>query len=204
MVRATIDKYTEDVAVDGQRFCELSLVLSPGTISRRAGGRRWPRCGRPAIYEGLIVRMMNDLTSLFIRMVELVAEYRITAAFLRLCGFGGRGRMAHRRHGVPASICWTPRMSAVPIPFPRPAAAGVGILAAFIMAGLTLRIPTTFLFAAILISAVSFYGDYIRISVKFRLVFQVISTVILLFPLLPRLSAHYALSTLGFPRSSSF
>jgi Fuc2NAc and GlcNAc transferase len=70
-------------------------------------------------------------------------------------------------------------------------------LAAFIMAGLTLRIPTTFLFAAIVISAVSFYGDYVRISVKFRLVFQVISALILLFPLLPHLSAQYALSAFG-------
>jgi Fuc2NAc and GlcNAc transferase len=44
---------------------------------------------------------------------------------------------------------------------------------------------------------VSFYGDYIRISVKFRLVFQAISTLILLFPLLPRLSAQYAQSAFG-------
>ena len=71
-------------------------------------------------------------------------------------------------------------------------------MAAFIVAGLTLRIPTTFLFSAILISAVSLYGDYIRISVKFRLFFQALSTFIFLFPVLPRLSAHFALSTFGF------
>jgi Fuc2NAc and GlcNAc transferase len=82
---------------------------------------------------------------------------------------------------------------------PTPRGGGVGILAAFIMAGLTLRIPTTFLFAAILISAVSFFGDYFRISVTFRLVTQVFSTVIFLFPLLPHLTAQYALSMFGFP-----
>jgi Fuc2NAc and GlcNAc transferase len=70
----------------------------------------------------------------------------------------------------------------------------VGILAAFILAGLTLRIPPTFLFAVVLVSAVSFYGDYFRLSVKFRLIVQLISALVFLLPLLPRLGAEGILS----------
>ena len=76
---------------------------------------------------------------------------------------------------------------------------GVGILAAFIVAGLTLRLPTTFLFAVIFLSAASFYGDYLRISVQFRLIVQLIAVLMCLFPLLPRLSENFALSAFGLP-----
>ena len=142
--------------------------------------------------------MMNDLTVLFTQLVALVAEYRTPLLFFACAGLGAAGAwliagIAFREH-----LLDTPNeRSSHSVPTPR--GGGVGILAAFIMAGLTLRIPTTFLFAAILISAVSFYGDYIRISVKFRLVFQVISAALLLFPLLPRLSTQYALSFGVFP-----
>ena len=141
--------------------------------------------------------MMNDLTSLFVRMVELVAQYRIPLLFLGCAAVGAAGAWLMAGMAFRERLLDTPNeRSSHTIPTPR--GGGVGILAAFIMAGLTLRIPTTFLFAAILISAVSFFGDYFRITVKFRLVVQCISTCILLFPLLPRLTAHYALSNFGF------
>jgi Fuc2NAc and GlcNAc transferase len=135
---------------------------------------------------------MNDLTSLFELMVGLVARHRISLLFLGCAALGAAG--AWLIAGVPfrERLLDTPNeRSSHDIPTPR--GGGVGILAAFIMAGLTLRIPTTFLFAAILVSAVSFFGDYFRISVKFRLVVQCISTCIFLFPLLPRLAAIDAL-----------
>ncbi len=141
--------------------------------------------------------MIHDLTTFFVQMVELVAQYRTALLFVSCVGLGAAGAwliasMPFREH-----LLDTPNeRSSHAIPTPR--GAGVGILAAFILAGLTLRIPTTFLFAAILISAVSFYGDYVRISVQLRLVLQILSTLIFLFPLLPRLSAHYALSTFGY------
>jgi Fuc2NAc and GlcNAc transferase len=141
--------------------------------------------------------MIHDLTTFFVRMVELVAQYRTTLLFLACAGLGAVGAW------LVAGMAFRERLLDVPTErsshtVPTPRGAGIGILAAFIVAGLTLRIPTTFLFAAILISAISFYGDYFRISVKFRLVVQVLSTLILFFPLLPRLSANYALSELGF------
>ena len=141
--------------------------------------------------------MMRDLTSLFIELVELVAKYRIILLSLACMGLGAAGAW------LIAGTAFRERLLDIPNDrsshtMPTPRGAGVGIMAAFIVAGLTLRIPTTFLFSAILISAVSLYGDYIRISVKFRLFIQALSTFIFLFPVLPRLSAHFALSTFGF------
>jgi UDP-N-acetylmuramyl pentapeptide phosphotransferase/UDP-N-acetylglucosamine-1-phosphate transferase len=141
--------------------------------------------------------MMNDLTSLFELMVGLVAQYRIPLLFLGCAALGAAGAWLIAGMAFRERLLDTPNeRSSHTIPTPR--GGGVGILAAFIMAGLTLRIPTTFLFAAIFISAVSFFGDYFRISVKFRLVVQCISTCILLFPLLPHLTTQYALSNFGF------
>jgi Fuc2NAc and GlcNAc transferase len=140
--------------------------------------------------------MMNDLTSLFVQLVALVAEYRTPLLFAACAGLGAAGAWLIAGMAFRERLLDTPNeRSSHTVPTPR--GGGIGILAAFIMAGLTLRIPTTFLFAGILISAVSFYGDYIRISVKFRLVFQAISALMLLFPLLPRLSAQYAESALN-------
>ena len=141
--------------------------------------------------------MMNDLTSLFEQMVLLVARYRIELLFLGCAALGAAGAWLIAGMAFRERLLDTPNeRSSHTVPTPR--GGGVGILAAFLMAGLTLRIPTTFLFAAILISGVSFYGDYFRISVRFRLAVQSVSTCILLFPLLPRLTAQYALSSFGF------
>jgi Fuc2NAc and GlcNAc transferase len=141
--------------------------------------------------------MIHDLTSLFIQLVTLVAKYKIILLFIGCAGLGAAGAWAIAGMPFRESLLDNPKKrSSHTIPTPR--GAGVGILAAFIMAGLTLRIPTTFLFAAILISTVSFYGDFIRISVKCRLFFQAVSSFIFLFPLLSRLSSYYAMSTFGY------
>ena len=147
--------------------------------------------------------MMDDLTTLFLQLVDSVTKHRIVLLFLTCVGLGAAGAwliagMPFREHLLDAPS----KRSSHTVPTPR--GGGVGILAAFIVAGLTLRIPTTFLFAAILISGISFYGDYLRISVKFRLVVQLMAALMFLFPLLPRLAAHYALSTFGFAPSIFF
>lgn len=146
---------------------------------------------------------MNDLAILFIPLVDRVTEYRIVLLFLSCAGLGAAGAsliagIPFREHLLDAPN----ERSSHTVPTPR--GGGVGILAAFIVAGLTLRIPTTFLFAAILISGISFYGDYFRLSVKFRLVAQLMAAMMFLFPILPRLAAHYALSTFGFAPSVFF
>ncbi len=134
--------------------------------------------------------MIQDPTSTLTELVELIARYRTGLLFLSCAALGALGAwfiagIAFREHllDVPNE------RSSHSVPTPR--GGGVGILAAFILAGLTLRIPTTFLFAGILVSAVSLYGDYLRISVGLRLLFQILAALMTLFPLLPRLSIQY-------------
>ncbi|MCK9230756.1 MAG: glycosyltransferase family 4 protein [Syntrophales bacterium] len=73
---------------------------------------------------------------------------------------------------------------------PTPRGGGVGILGAFAVAGITLGIPTHFLFAVILVSCISLYGDFFPLSVRFRLGIQFFSALIVLVPLVPQLY-HY-------------
>jgi Fuc2NAc and GlcNAc transferase len=144
-----------------------------------------------------MVHVVHDLTSLFIQPAAWVAEHKILLLFFSCVSLGAAGAWLIAGMPFRQRLLDAPNVrSSHTVPTPR--GAGVGILAAFVLAGLILYIPLAFLFAAILISVASFYGDYTRISVKFRLFFQAISTVIFLFPLLPCLSAHYASSTLGF------
>lgn len=140
--------------------------------------------------------MIHDFTSLFIQMVALVAKHRTIVLLFACLGLGAAGAWLIATTPFRQKLLDTPNERSSHT-FATPRGAGVGILAAFIMAGMTLHLPTTFLFAVFLISAVSFYEDYIRISVTFRLFVQALCTVIFLFPLLPRLSAHYALSSFG-------
>lgn len=83
---------------------------------------------------------------------------------------------------------------------PTPRGGGVGILAAFTVSGITLDIPTHFLFAVILVSCISLYGDFFRISVRFRLGIQFLSALIVLVPLVPQLYLYFDLHM--FPMSS--
>jgi Fuc2NAc and GlcNAc transferase len=140
--------------------------------------------------------MIQDLTVIFNQIVHWVTRHRIVLLFIFCTGLGAAG--AWLIAGIPfrEHLLDVPKeRSSHTTPTPR--GGGVGILAAFIVAGLTLRIPTTFIFAAILISSVSFYGDFFRISVKFRLAVQFLAALMFIFPMLPHLSGHYALSSFG-------
>ncbi len=67
---------------------------------------------------------------------------------------------------------------------PTPRGGGVGILLAFILCSLVLKLPTTFLFPGIMLSIISFYGDNFQLSVRFRLVIQSVAAVFLSVPFL--------------------
>ena len=67
---------------------------------------------------------------------------------------------------------------------PTPRGGGIGIVAAFAAAGIMLSLPATFLVSAVLVSAVSFYGDYLSLSVKFRLLVQAFCAFVFLYPLI--------------------
>lgn len=63
-----------------------------------------------------------------------------------------------------------------------PRGGGIGILLAFMLSALVLRLPTVMIYAVIIIGFVSFYADHFILSVKFRLVIHFIAAFIFLFP----------------------
>lgn len=65
-----------------------------------------------------------------------------------------------------------------------PKGGGMGILAAFVLTAMILRIPTTFVFSALLVSLVSFYGDSRDLSARFRLIIHFAAAFLLIFPFL--------------------
>jgi Fuc2NAc and GlcNAc transferase len=140
---------------------------------------------------------MHDLNFFLNYILDIITRNQIYLLFLVCAGLGAAGAW------LIAEIPFREHLLDVPEErsshtTPTPRGGGVGILAAFIVAGLTLRVPTSFVFAVILISAVSFYGDYFRLSVKFRLAVQLAGALMLLFPLFPQLSINAALSAYGF------
>lgn len=66
-----------------------------------------------------------------------------------------------------------------------PRGGGFGIFLVVILAGLALQVPTHFLFPAVFISFVSFYNDFFQLSVRARLVIQLLAAIVLVFPSLP-------------------
>ena len=65
-----------------------------------------------------------------------------------------------------------------------PKGGGIGILAAFVLSSLVLKIPGSFWLSATFLALISFFGDKFPISPKFRLPVQFIAALILLFPIL--------------------
>lgn len=63
-----------------------------------------------------------------------------------------------------------------------PRGAGIGILLAFMLSGIVLRIATTMTYAVIIIGFVSFYEDHFPTPITFRLIVQFVTAVIFLFP----------------------
>lgn len=67
---------------------------------------------------------------------------------------------------------------------PIPKGGGIGILAAFVLSSLILRIPLSFWLSATILAIASFIGDRVPISPKFRLPLQFIAALILVSPVL--------------------
>ena len=67
---------------------------------------------------------------------------------------------------------------------PTPKGGGIGILVAFILSSLALKVPAGFWLFASILALVSFYGDRFELSPKFRLPIQFVAALILLSPVL--------------------
>ncbi|MFA5517637.1 MAG: glycosyltransferase family 4 protein [Spirochaetota bacterium] len=140
--------------------------------------------------------MTLDLSVILTESIRWVARHQITLLYLACAFLGFAGGWLISELPFRERLLDYPRdRSSHDVPTPQ--GGGVGILAAFLVAGMTLRIPTTFLFTAIVVSAVSLYGDYARLSASFRLVVQCVAAVIVLFPLLPHLLLKFELATVG-------
>lgn len=98
-------------------------------------------------------------------------------------GFAGAWLISSTPHRIMLVLMDHPtERSSHDIPTPR--GGGVGILLAFILCSLVLKLPTTFLFPGVLLSIISFYGDNFQLSVRFRLIIQSVAAVFLAVPFL--------------------
>jgi UDP-N-acetylmuramyl pentapeptide phosphotransferase/UDP-N-acetylglucosamine-1-phosphate transferase len=71
-----------------------------------------------------------------------------------------------------------------------PKGGGIGILAAFVFSSIVINIPITFWASALILSMVSFLGDRVELSVKFRLLIQFICSFIFLINLFYSAQVH--------------
>ena len=61
-----------------------------------------------------------------------------------------------------------------------PKGGGIGILISFVLSSIVLNIPKAFWIPALVLSVISFFGDRIELSVKFRLIMQFVCSIIFL------------------------
>lgn len=135
--------------------------------------------------------MASDLSVILAQIIVWVSQNRDVMLLASCFCLGAGGALLMARIPLQERLLDIPSdRSAHHTPMPR--GGGVGILVAFLVAGISLRLPTTFLFAALLVSLVSFYGDFLRISIIFRLIVQLAASLIFLFPLLSTLAGYCA------------
>lgn len=89
---------------------------------------------------------------------------------------------------------------------PIPKGGGIGILVAFILSSLVLKIPPGFWLPATFLAIVSFYGDRFPIFPRFRLPIQFIAALVLLAPALfsNSFTGYYLLTTDHSPLTTAF
>ncbi|MCK5541124.1 MAG: glycosyltransferase family 4 protein [Desulfobacterales bacterium] len=80
-----------------------------------------------------------------------------------------------------------------------PKGGGIGILAAFVFSSIIIKIPITFWVPALVLSIVSFFGDKVELSVKFRLLIQFICSFIFLINFFYSAQVHLLTWFLIFP-----
>jgi Fuc2NAc and GlcNAc transferase len=72
---------------------------------------------------------------------------------------------------------------------PVPRGGGIGILLAFMLSAMVLRLPTAIIYAAIIVGFVSFYADHFFLSIKFRLFMHFLAAFLFLFPYVNKIIA---------------
>lgn len=139
---------------------------------------------------------MSGLTFLSEPLLEPISQTRAVLLLAACAGLGAAGAWLIAAKPFRGRLLDAPTArSSHTVPTPR--GGGVGVLAAFTLAGAASGIPAALLLAGLLVSAVSFYGDCCRISVKRRLLVQILASLLILPALLPRLGA--GLAACGWP-----
>lgn len=123
---------------------------------------------------------MVDLSAILIPNKD---EMRTTTLYLACTVVSGTGAWFVFRFANQLGLLDVPNeRSSHEIAAPIPKGAGVGILAAFVLASLQLGIPINFWLSATILALLSLMGDRVDIAPKFRLVLQFIAAFVLLFP----------------------
>jgi len=118
-------------------------------------------------------------------LISLVNQYKdfLLYFFSFSLGLAGAWLISSTPHRIMLMLIDHPtERSSHDIPTPR--GGGVGILLAFILCSLVLKLPTTFLFPGVMLSIISFYGDNFQLSVRLRLVIQSVAAAFLAVPFL--------------------
>jgi len=104
----------------------------------------------------------------------------LVALWLTCLIFGGLGAWVICRYGPRFGLADEPNERSSHKE-PTPKGGGIGILAAFLFASILLGLPLLFYLPAGILAALSFLGDKLDFSAKFRLFFQSIAAAVLLF-----------------------
>jgi Fuc2NAc and GlcNAc transferase len=137
--------------------------------------------------------MIEYLISIIGQSLLLIAQYKTGLLFICSLILGSAGAWFMSRTPLRIRLMdWPNERSSHRLPIPR--GGGFGILLAVTLAGLSLKLPATFLFSSIIVSLISFYGDSFQLSVKFRLFVQFTAALILVFPLLAGIMSYYMVS----------
>lgn len=138
--------------------------------------------------------MSDNIVSLIGQSLILVLQYKSILLFIFSLMLGSAGAWFISRTPLRLRLMdWPNKRSSHRLPVAK--GGGFGILLAVILAGLSLKLPTTFLFSAIIVSLISFYGDFFQLSVRFRLFVHFTAALFLVFPLLVGIISDYSLSS---------
>ena len=137
--------------------------------------------------------MIDSLPATINQFFELLLQYKASLLYVSSLFIGGAGAWFISRTPIRLQLMDFPsKRSSHVVPVPK--GGGLGILIVAILAGLSLKLPTMFLFPVIIVSIISFYGDFFQLSVRFRLLVQFAMAIMFIFPLLPGIANYYMLS----------
>jgi Fuc2NAc and GlcNAc transferase len=134
--------------------------------------------------------MIDSIITAINQSVALLLQYKPYLLYVSSFFLGGAGAWFISRTPLRLQLMDFPNERSSHI-IPIPKGGGFGILMVVILTGLSLKLPTMFLFPVIIVALISFYGDFFQISVRLRLLVQFGMALVFVFPLLPGIANYY-------------